>query len=131
MTTHTGDEGLVKIGANTVAEVRSFSFNEISGVIEDTAKGDAAVTRKAGRADASGEISCWWDQGDTNGQVAMTAGASVTLILQVEGDASADIQYSIPSIITEIAHSSPEGESIAEATFSFVASAALTRSAIV
>ena len=127
MTTHTGDEGLVKIGANTVAEVRSFEFTLTSGVIEDTAKGDASVTRKPGRKDANGQVTCWWDQDDTNGQVAMVEGAEVTLLLQVEGDASGDIQYTIPSIIQSVQHLSPEGESIAEAIFTFIGSAATSR----
>lgn len=131
MTTHTGDEGLVKIGANTVAEVRSFSFSESAVAIEDTAKGDASVTRRPGRLDASGSLSCWWDQDDTNGQVILIAGAAVDLILQVEGDASGDFQYTVPAIITEVEHSSPEGDVIAEANFSFVASGAVTRAAVV
>ena len=127
MATHTGDEGLVKIGANDVLEVRSFSFTLSAAAIEDTSKGDAAVTRVVGRADAAGNVSCWWDQDDTNGQVSMAVGTAVSLIFQVEGDTTGDFQYTIPAIITEVEHSSPEGNSIAEANFSFVASAAITR----
>lgn len=130
MATHTGDEGLVKIGADTVLEVRNFSFTLSAATIADTSKGDTAVTRVAGRQDSAGTVSCWWDQDDTTGQVAMVEGASVDLILQVEGDTTGDFQYTIPAIITEVEHSSPEGDSIAEANFSFVGRAAHTRAAV-
>lgn len=126
MATHTGDEGIVKIGSTAVGEVTSFSFTLISGVIEDTAKGDTAVTRKAGRADANGTVSCWWDQDDAQ-HVLMAAGLAVTLILQVEGDTTGDFQYTIPAIVTEETHESSEGEGIATCVFSFVATGAITR----
>ena len=36
MATHTGSEGTVKVGANAVAEIRSFSLEESGEVIETT-----------------------------------------------------------------------------------------------
>lgn len=131
MTTHTGDEGVVKVGSDAVAEVLDFEFTITHAFIEDPAKGDPAVTGKAGRERSSGRIKCMWDQSDTTGQVAMVSGASVTINCFVEGDTSGDIQYSFPAILGEETHRSTEGESIAEAEFAWTSNGAHTRSAVV
>ena len=56
MATHTGSEGTVKIGANAIAEIRSYSIEETGDTIEDTTMGDSARTYKAGLKDFSGSI---------------------------------------------------------------------------
>ena len=44
MATHKGSEGIVKVGTNTVAEVRSYAIDESADVLEDTSMGDSAKT---------------------------------------------------------------------------------------
>ena len=100
MTTHTGSEGTVKIGANIVAELRNWSVEEQADTIEDTAMGDTARTYLTGLTQWSGSLDCWWDETDTNGQGALTIGASVTLNLYPEGDASTDIYFSGTALVT-------------------------------
>ena len=41
MANHTGSEGTVKVGSNTIAEIRSFSIDETHDAIEKTAMGDS------------------------------------------------------------------------------------------
>jgi len=125
MANHTGSEGVVKVGANTVAEVRDWSLSETADTIEDTAMGDSARTRKPGLTSASGSISAFWDEADTTGQGAMTVGAEVTLNLYPEGATSGDTYASLSAIITE-AGVSASFDGMVEATFAFEANGAVT-----
>ncbi len=125
MANHTGSEGVVKVGANTVAEVRDWSLSETADTIEDTAMGDSARTRKPGLTSASGSISAFWDEADTTGQGAMTVGAEVTLNLYPEGATSGDTYATLSVIITE-AGVSASFDGMVEATFSFEANGAVT-----
>lgn len=125
MTTHSGSEGTVKIGANTVAEIRSYSIEESADVQEDTALGDTARTFKSGLTQWSGSLDCWWDETDTNGQGALTIGASVTLNVYPEGDASTDAYYTGTAIVTGITRQASFDGNV-EASFSFQGTGALT-----
>jgi hypothetical protein len=88
-TTH-GKEGTLKVGANAVGELKNFSFTEQVTTADDTALGDAAETHKVGRSSWTGEAECHFDSGDTNGQNALSIGASVTANFYPEGDGSGD-----------------------------------------
>jgi hypothetical protein len=125
MANHTGSEGVVKVGANTVAEVRDWSLSETADTIEDTSMGDSARTRKPGLTSASGSISAFWDETDTTGQGALTVGAEVTLNLYPEGATSGDTYASLSAIITE-AGVSATFDGMVESTFSFEANGAVT-----
>ena len=46
MATHTGSEGTVKVGANAIAEIRSYSLEETADTAEDTSMGDSYRTFK-------------------------------------------------------------------------------------
>jgi hypothetical protein len=125
MANHTGSEGVVKVGANTVAEVRDWSLSETADTIEDTSMGDSARTRKPGLTSASGSISVFWDETDTTGQGAMTVGAEVTLNLYPEGATSGDTYASLSAIITS-ADVSASFDGMVEASFNFEANGAVT-----
>jgi hypothetical protein len=125
MANHTGSEGVVKVGANTVAEVRDWSLSETADTIEDTSMGDSARTRKPGLTSASGSISAFWDETDTTGQGALTVGAEVTLNLYPEGATSGDTYATLSAIITE-AGVSATFDGMVESTFSFEANGAVT-----
>lgn len=85
MATHTGSEGTVKIGANTIAEIRSYSIEETSDTAEDTSMGDSYRTFKTTLKAWTASVDVFWDETDTNGQVAMTVGSEVTLNVYPEG----------------------------------------------
>ena len=85
MATHKGSSGLVKNGSNTVAEVRTWTLNTNADTIEDTAMGDSARTYLAGLTSADASVDVFWDETDTNGQVALAPGSSVTLVLISRG----------------------------------------------
>ena len=100
MATHVGTSGVVKVGANAVAEITGFSIDQTSDTVEDTTLTDTAKTYKVLRSDASGTIECHWDETDTNGQGALTVGAEVTLNLYPEGEDAGDTYYTGTAIVT-------------------------------
>ena len=102
MATHVGTSGVVKVGANAVAEVTGFTIDETNDTVEDTSLTDTSKSYKALRKDATGTVECHWDETDTNGQVALAVGSEVTLNLYPEGDTSGDTYYTGTAIVTGV-----------------------------
>ena len=125
MANHKGSEGVVKVGANTVSEIRDWSLSETAETIDDTTMGDAARTRQASLVSASGSLTAFWDETDTNGQCAMSAGAVVTLNLYPEGATSGDKFAALSAIITENGVSATL-DGMVEASFTFESNGAVT-----
>ena len=125
MANHKGSEGVVKIGANTISEVKDWSLSETADTIEDTTMGDVARTRQPSLTSASGSLSCFWDETDANGQIALQAGTEVALKLYPEGATTGDYFASVNAIITsQDASASMDG--MVEATFSWESNGAVT-----
>lgn len=125
MANHTGVDGVVKVGTNTVAEVRNWSISETADTIEDTTMNDTSRTYQAGLKSWSGNLTAFWDETDTNGQVALTVGSSAVLNLYPEGATTGDIYYSGTAIINSVGISVPTGGMI-ERSLGFQGSGALT-----
>jgi hypothetical protein len=119
MATTVGNDGVVYIDTNLVAEVTAFDYTETAVTADDTAMGDTENTTQYVRKSGSGSVNCFWDETDTTGQGAMTVGASVTLNLYPEGNVALDTYYTGTVLITEKSVSS-EKDGIVEASFSFV-----------
>jgi predicted secreted protein len=100
MATHAGSEGTVKVGANAIAEIRSFSVEQSADTLEDTTMGDSARTYKPSLTTFTASIDVLWDETDTNGQNALTIGAEVTLNLYPEGSTSGDTYLTGSAIVT-------------------------------
>lgn len=125
MATHTGSEGTVKVGANAVAEIRSFSLEESGETIETTSMGDASRTFVAGLKTFTGTIECFWDETDSTGQGALTVGSEITINVYPEGDTSGDTYYTGTAIVTGASLSS-SFDGMVERSFSIQGSGALT-----
>ena len=102
MATATGQSGVVKIGANSVAEITGFTIDETNDTVEDTSLTDTAKSYKTLRKDATGTVECHYDPTDTNGQVALAVGSEVTLDLYPEGADSGDTYYTGTAIVTGV-----------------------------
>ena len=102
MATRVGTSGVVKVGANAVAEVTGFTIDKTNDTVEDTSLTDTAKSYKALRSDATGTVECHWDETDTTGQGALTVGAEVTLNLYPEGADSGDTYYTGTAIVTGV-----------------------------
>jgi hypothetical protein len=126
MANHTGVDGVVKVGTNTVAEVRNWSINESADTIEDTTINDTSRTYQAGLKSWNGSLTAFWDETDTNGQEALTVGSSAVLNLYPEGATTGDIYYSGTAIVTA-AGINLQTNGMVERNISFQGNGALTR----
>lgn len=124
MANHKGSEGVVKVGATVIGEVRSFSVSETADTVEDTTMGDGARSYLASLTSFTGSMDVYWDETDS-GQTDLAVGASVTVNLYPEGDSSTDKYFSGDVIITsKTINSSFDG--MVEASISFQGSGALS-----
>jgi len=128
MATHIGKEGNVKVGVNTIAEVTDWSLDQTADPVEDSELTDEWKTFKSGTdlvKEFTGTITAWYDETDTNGQVALTVGASFSFDLRPEGDTTGDEKLTGTAIVGSIAMGATRGAIITR-TFSFQGSGALT-----
>ena len=129
MATHTGSSGVIKIGTNTIAEVRSFTIDTTAEILEDTTLTDTSKSFKVGKKGATVSVECFWDETDTNGQIALAEGSSVAMDLFPEGADSSDYYFSGTWLVTATSVSVPT-DGIIEATFSATLTGALTRGTV-
>lgn len=129
MAVHKGSEGTVKIGANAIAEIRSYSLEESADTLETTTMGDSARTYLPSLSTFSGSVDVYWDEEDTTGQGALTIGAEVTLNVYPEGDTSGDIYYTGSAIVTGVTRSG-SFDGMVEASISVQGTGALTSSTV-
>ena len=129
MATHKGSEGVVKVGANTVAEVRSWTVAESADTLEDTSMGDTARTFKSSLTTFTGSLDVFWDETDTTGQGALSIGAEVTFAVYPEGDASTDTYYTGTAIVTEVSRTA-SFDGLVEASVSLQGTGALSESTV-
>lgn len=126
MANHTGVDGVVKVGTNTVAEVRDWSVNETADTIEDTTMNDTSKTFQAGLKSWNGSLNAFWDETDTTGQEALTVGSSATLNLYPEGATTGDIYYYGTAIVTSVGIANPTNGMVTR-SIGFQGSGALTK----
>lgn len=100
MATHTGSEGTVKVGANAIAEIRSYSVEQTGDTVEDTTMGDSWRTHKHTLKSWTASVDVFWDETDTTGQGGLTVGAEVTLNLYPEGSTTGDSYFTGTGIVT-------------------------------
>lgn len=129
MATHTGSEGTVKVGSDTIAEIRSFSIEESADTLEDTSMGDSARTYKPSLTTFTATIDVLWDEADTAGQGALTNGSEVTFSVYPEGDTTGDVYLTGAGIVTGRSVSSSY-DGLVEMSISLQGSGALTTTTV-
>ena len=125
MATHKGSEGTVKIGSNAIAEVRTWSINQTADTIEDTTMGDSARTYQSSLNTWDGSVDVFWDETDTNGQVACTIGSTVTLNVYPEGATTGDTYFSGSAIVTGVTRTA-SFDGMVESSITFKGTGALS-----
>lgn len=129
MANHKGSEGTVHIGTDAVAEIKSYSVNESMNTIEDTTISDSSKTFQSGTTEWDGSVDVYWDETDT-AQIALTAGASVTLKFYPEGaTTSGDTYYTGTALVTGISRSGAT-DGMVEASYSLKGTGALTSTTV-
>jgi len=129
MATHTGSEGTVKVGANTIAEIRSFSIDETGDTLEDTTMGDTARTYKSSLTSFSGSVDVFYDETDTTGQGALTVGSEITINAYPEGDTAGDTYKSGSAIVTGVSLTS-SFDGMVESSITFQGNGSLTTTTV-
>lgn len=129
MATHKGSEGTVKIGANAIAEIRTWTINETADTLEDTTMGDSARTYKPSLTSWDGSMDVYWDETDTNGQGAATIGAEITLNVYPEGATSGDSYYTGSAIVTGVSRTA-SFDGMVEASLTFQGTGALSATTV-
>jgi hypothetical protein len=130
MATHAGSEGKVFIGTDQVAEVKSWSMEVTSDTVDASIIGTQWRKNQATIKGWSGSFDAFWDETDTTGQGALSAGATVTLNLYPEGNASGATYWSGDVIITSISYNAAF-DGIVEASFNFTGTGALSTQTVV
>jgi hypothetical protein len=131
MATSIGKDGAVYVDSQTsaVAEVRDWSLETTSEVVNDTVMGDTWMTNKATQKSWTASVNCYWSDGDTTGQDLLVEGAAVTLKLYPEGNTSGNTYWYGDVIITSVSKSL-SFDGLVEISFSATGNGALTEGSV-
>lgn len=128
MASHTGSEGLVQAGGNTIAELTSWTLSASAEVIDATILSSAAKVTKAGTKSYTGSIECFWDETDT-AQSAIFEGEELTFLLLPEGNTGGDVSWSLSGIVDSLEFGAAV-DGMVTASASFASNGAITRSTV-
>ena len=126
MAVHKGSEGVIKVGANTVAEVRSYSLEESADVVEKTAMGDSSRSYLSTLTQFTASVEVFFDETDT-AQTALSVGSTVILEVYPEGTSTGDTYYNGSAIVTGFTKSASL-DGLVEASITLQGSGGLTTS---
>lgn len=128
MATLVGKDGVVKIGSNTIGEIRTYTLEQSMDVIEDSSMGDTDRSFTSGLKTFSGSADVFFDDTDT-GQLDVQVGDTGTISVQVEGDTSGDHKLS-GSIIVTGRTITASFDGMVEASVTFQGTGALTEGTV-
>ena len=124
MATFSGSAGVVKAGGTAIGEIRSFTVDQTSDTVEDTAMGDATRSFKATLKSFTASVDAFFD--DTNAvQESMVVGAEIAFLFQPEGSTTGKYQLSGDGIITGISQTQ-SFDGLVERSFTVQGTGALT-----
>jgi len=127
MTTYTGQNGKIELGANAVAEIRGFEINSTSDTLDDTVMGDVWRSNKSTFRSWSGSADVLYDNTNTTGQNVLMPGSAVAASFFPSGETTGHGQLAGSIRITErVIKSSHEG--LVEMTIQFIGDGALVES---
>lgn len=129
MAAHSGSEGKVFIGNAQIAEVKSWSMEVTADTVDASTIGTQWRKSLATIKSWAGSFDAFWDETDSNGQGALSAGKTVTLNLYPEGDEEGNTYFTGSVIITSISYKA-SFDGLVEAGFSFTGTDALTQAIV-
>ena len=130
MATYTGQLGKIELGANAIAEIRSFEINAVSDTLDDTVMGDTWRTNKSTFRSWSGSMEVLYDPGNTTGQVALTIGSTAAATFYPSGDTAGMGELAGTVRVTERQVQSAH-EDLVMLTIQFIGDGALTEGVVV
>jgi hypothetical protein len=130
MSTNIGKDGAVYVGSNAVAEIRDWSLEITSEIINDTVMGDTWMTNKATQKSWTASFNAYWDPTDSLGQEGLTEGTEVTLNLYPTGNSSSNYYWSGSAIVNSVSKSGSY-DGFIEASFSVTGNGPLAQDTVV
>ena len=102
MANELGNNGVVTIGGNVVAELVDMNWDSAVEIVPNGALTVTDETHLSGSATHNGSINCMYDVTDATGQEAMTVGASLTLLWLPQGNTSGDASYTCTATVSTV-----------------------------
>jgi predicted secreted protein len=130
MATYRGTDGVIRVGANAVLEVQSFTCSAAAAIIGDNSLGDEWDTHLLGRKSWTASLVCNTDPADTTGQRALAIGASATVNVYPVGTANGRILLTGTATVTGVEFSSSHDNAVATVNISVTGNGALTVSTV-
>jgi predicted secreted protein len=118
MSTHAGSEGIVRIADKQIAEVKSWSLEEICDTVDSSTIGDQWRKSQATIKSWSGSIDAFWDEADIEGQGKLIIGGTIQLSLYPEGLDNEKKYFTGVAIVTGISRQA-SFDGLVESSFTF------------
>ena len=128
MANHTGVDGLVQAGGNTIAELTSWTLSASGEVIDATLLTSTSKVTKAGTKSYTGSVEMFWDESDT-AQTSIVEAAEVTFLFLPEGNSTGDVSWSVSGIVDSLEFGAAV-DGMVTASASFASNGALTRGTV-
>ena len=128
MAAHTGSEGLVQAGGDTVAQLTSWTLSASAETIDATILSSTDKATKAGVKSYTGSVEMFWDETDT-AQTTIVEAAEVTFLFLPEGNTSTDVSWSVSGIVASLEFGAAV-DGMVTASASFASNGALTRGTV-
>jgi len=128
MATHSGSEGKVFVDTGQIAEVKSWSLEVTSDLVDSTTIGSGWRKNHPTIKSWSGSFEAFWDESD-KAQSHLSAGNTVTLNLYPQGDEEGNPYFTGKVIITSVAYKA-SFDGLVEASFSFTGTDALIQAIV-
>ena len=135
MATLKGISGTIQIGTDDIGEVQSWNMS-MSAEETDTSIINASAKRtETGAIEASGSISCYFDDTDTTGQEALWTAfqnnTSVALNMYTDADSTGTVYYSCSAVVTSLDIDNGGATGRVTRNFSWKATTAVTKNTVV
>lgn len=118
MATRAGSEGIVRIGERQIAEVKSWTLEEVCDTVDASVIGTEWRKAQATIKSWSGSIEAFWDEADIEGQGKLTIGATVQLNLYPEGVTDERKYFTGGAIVTGVSRQA-SFDGLVECSFTF------------
>jgi len=129
MASYRGCLGTVKVTDTAIAEIRSWNFDQTVEIIDASAMGSCDKVKKAGMKDATGSVTCFWDDADA-AQALIVVEAEVELKLYPRGSAITGSKFvTLTAIISSVGESASY-DGLVEMTFNFEATGPVVWAAV-
>lgn len=135
MATLKGINGLVRVGVANLGECQSWNMSMSAEETDTSIINSSSKRSETGAIEASGALSCYFDDTDTAGQEALYAAfignTAVTLELYTDTNTTGTVYYALSAVITSFDVDNGGATGRVTRNFNWKASGAVTQSTVV